>query len=301
MVLVACTVLSTAIPQKEIRPKAQSLKCYDCTCKTLPCSCDEFDTVTDDNTYCTILVDYSGDRASATFGHVNRNSTQVYIRDLPYILVEESIIFSDQLGRWSTRTNVVLYGCNWDSCNAPRLVQYLPEGFKMELPEKWLNDTVLGDKTTIRDCHHCPDAPQCGSETFLDTSRCPVKECSTTCIVSDTFNDPSKGELCYQSRCVLPEEESQIDSHHVELEGILYLNNETKKVELWEIDIYCRADDCSRPEIFQELKASLKSDFGDASVFENLKPGSTAATTMNIIFNGSIVSLAVLFSTLLKY
>ena len=253
LVLVVCATMSASVSQTKSQTRAEPLKCYNCTCTTLPCSCNSFETITDDDTYCVIIVEYFGQQVSTMFGHIDRDSTRVRIRDLPYLLVEESIVFSDSLGIWNTKTNIVLYGCNWDSCNRPDLVQYMPNGFQMRLPEAWLNSSILGTRLTIRDCHQCPNDPQCGTGTFLDASRCPVETCNTTCIVSESFDDPSNDKQCYESYCATPEEDLTIDPHRVELEGVLYLNKESRDVELWEVDLYCRADDCSRLEIFTEV------------------------------------------------
>ncbi|CAF2489307.1 unnamed protein product [Rotaria sp. Silwood2] len=65
----------------------------------------------------------------------------------------------------------------------------------MHLPEDWLNASILGTGQSERDCHECPDAPQCGTIDFLDASRCPIHSCNSTCIVSDTVNDPENGLL----------------------------------------------------------------------------------------------------------
>ena len=43
------------------------------------------------------------------------------------------------------------------------------------------------------------------------------------------------------------------DRHRIEIEGILYLQNQPPVIEVWTANIYCRADDCSRPTIFNEV------------------------------------------------
>jgi hypothetical protein len=235
--------------------------------------------------------------------HVDRESTQVHIRQFPYLVVEESILYTEQTGRWTTRTNFVIYGCDWDYCNHPSLIQYLPNSFQMRLPEAWLNSSILGTGQPVRDCHECPDEPQCGTTDFLDASRCPIQSCDTTCLVFDTFNNPDDDLLCYQSFCAPPDSEDfQIDTHRVEIEGILYLNKPTREVEIWEIDVYCRADDCSRPELFNELKSQLSVVVGDLSALETngqsttrppLPPGSATSICINMYL------LSILFITIL--
>ncbi|UJR25668.1 hypothetical protein I4U23_007019 [Adineta vaga] len=231
-------------------------------------------------TYCLLMRENYGQSTWITLGHLDQDSTRVHIRDFPYLLVEESIIYDEQLQRWNTITNFVVYGCDWDYCNHPSLIPYLPNTFKMRLPDSWLNTNVLGTGQPVRDCHECPEGPQCGTTDFLDPGRCPIKSCNTTCLVFDTFNDPSVDEQCYQSFCAPPDtEDYQIDTHRVEIEGIVYLHKPSREVEIWEIDLYCRADDCSRPEIFTELKTILTVDPGDLSPFDQTTSTSASTST----------------------
>jgi hypothetical protein len=198
--------------------------------------------------------EYFGQNVWVDFGHVDPESSGFYIREFPYLLVDESILYSEQTGLWNTLTNFIFYGCNWDYCNHPSLSPYLPTSFQMRLPETWLNTSVLGTGQPQRECHECPDAPQCGTSEFLDASRCPVRACNTTCLVRDTYDDPLNDLLCYQSFCIPPDSDFfEADRHRVNLDGILYIQKQPRAVELFEADIYCRADDCSRPEIWNEV------------------------------------------------
>lgn len=264
---ITTTTVTTTAP-----PIVKPLSCYECACYDVAdCSCNTIGVSDAASTYCTIvrINDPDGDFLIELL-HIDQNSTRVNIRKFPYILAEESIIYNETTESWYTRTNLIVYGCNTDLCNHPSLVPLLPGSFEMRLSDEWLNTNVLGNGSTIRNCHECPDAPQCGSETFLDSSRCPIKECNTTCLVSDVYNDPSLGEFCYQSYCAPPDTpQFTIDPHRVEIEGLIY-GDEQEKLEIWEIDIYCQADDCSRPEIFDELRANLTVEKGNLSlIFDN--------------------------------
>ena len=242
-----------AIPQR---------RCYDCYCRNDPhCPCNKTVMLPANSTHCTLVRENIGQDFWISFEHNDEQSTRIFIREFPYILIEESIIYSEQTERWNTITNFVVYGCNWDYCNHPSLVPFLPSTFQMRLPETWLNDNILGTGQPVRECHECRDGPQCGTTDFLDPSRCPIESCNTTCLVSDTVNDPEDGLLCYQSFCASPDQEDlEIDRHRVEIEGVLYLNKYPREVQLWEIDLFCRADDCSRPELFNEVGSSMFSD-----------------------------------------
>ena len=237
-------------------PTIPQRRCYDCYCyNDMNCACNRTTLMPSGSTYCTIVRQTVGQDTWISMEHIDRNSTRVFIREFPYLLVEESIVYREKTGLWDTFTNLVVYGCDWDYCNEPRLVPYMPSSFQMRLPETWLNDSVLGTGQPVRDCHQCPEAPQCGSNSFLDASRCPIRQCNTTCLLLDTFNNPADDLQCYQSFCLPADtEDYQLDKYRVEIEGILYLRKADRQVELWEVDIYCRADDCSRPEIFNEVR-----------------------------------------------
>jgi hypothetical protein len=244
-----------AIFNETYDPTIPQRRCYECYCSgASSCSCDKTTIRPANSTYCVIDRINIGQEYYFDLGHLDQSSTRIRIRDFPYLLLEESILYSEQTGVWNTITNFVVYGCNWDYCNHPSLVPSLPTSFQMRLPETWLNTNVLGTGTPVRSCHECPEAPQCGTMEFLDAGRCPIRDCNTTCLVSDTFDDPANDLQCYQSYCApVGSDGAPDDRHRVEIEGILYLSKQPRSVELWEVDIFCRADDCSRPEIFGEV------------------------------------------------
>ena len=251
---------------------AGQLRCYDCYCLDDPlCPCNKtLSLPTTDGTYCTLIRVYDGQDFLIVYEHIDQSSTRLFIREFPYMLVEESILYVDEIGRWVTRPSLIIYGCNTDLCNDPSLTPRLPTDFQMRLPESWLNSSVLGSGAPVRDCHECPDEPQCGTHDFLNATQCPIRECNTTCFVADVFDDPSTDQLCYHSYCLPPDEDVLEFRHRVEIEGILYGNRPNAQLELWEVQVFCRADDCSRPEIFKELESQLTVDLGDLSTFFNI-------------------------------
>ncbi|CAF4351709.1 unnamed protein product, partial [Adineta steineri] len=184
-------------------------------------------------------------------------ATLMYIEEFPYALVEESIDYNEKTGLWFTTTNFIVYGCNWNYCNKPEYIPLLPNSYQMRLSEAWLNSSILGNGQPISNCHQCPEQAHCGTTDFLEENTCPIQSCNTTCLVLDTYEDPEYDYLCYQSFCLPPDtQDYQLDRHKVEIEGIVYASQQDV-VHLWEIDIYCRANDCSRPGIFKELRGNL--------------------------------------------
>ncbi|CAF1377232.1 unnamed protein product, partial [Adineta steineri] len=263
-------------------PNIPQRRCYDCYCHNQPnCTCERTTIMAANQTYCMIMRESYGQDVWTSLGHISQDSTRVHIQDFPYLLVEESILYDEQLNRWDTITNFVVYGCNYDLCNHPSLIPSMPNSFQMRLSEAWLNTNIKGTGQPIRNCHECPDGPQCGHSDYLDTSHCPIKECNTTCLVLDTFDKPNDDLQCYQSFCAPPDSDDfHIDTHRVEIEGLIYLNKQPLSVELWEVDIYCQADDCSRPEIFTELKSDLTVVIGDLSPF-NPQTSTSSQSTNN--------------------
>jgi hypothetical protein len=243
-------------------PTIPQRRCYECYCSDASissCSCNRTTVRPAASTYCVIDRLNIGEAYYIDLGHIDRSSSRIYIRNFPYLLVEESIFYNESTGIWNTTTNYVIYGCDWDYCNHPSLVPYLPASFQMRLPESWLNSSVLGSGQPVRDCHQCPDTAYCGTLDFLDASRCPIQACNTTCVVSDIFDDPSNNLQCYQSFCVpFGGDSDPYDRHRIEIEGILYLSNQPRSVELWEVDIFCRADNCSEPEIFNDVSYFIR-------------------------------------------
>ena len=243
-------------------PTIPQRRCYDCFCSNFNnCTCAKIKPLPANETHCIISREIYGQTAWGYVGHLSEDSSKVHIRDFPYIVVQESILYSEQTGLWNTVTNYVLYGCNWDLCNDLNLEKYLPNSFQMRLNETWLNSSVLGSGLPVRNCHECPYGPVCSVNSSIDGDQCPIMECNTTCLVYDTYDDPSHGMQCYQSFCLPPDTEFyQPERHRIEIEGILYLHKQPRSVELWEVDIFCRADDCSRPGIFDEVCCLLQNE-----------------------------------------
>ncbi|CAF4019845.1 unnamed protein product [Rotaria sp. Silwood2] len=246
------------------------LKYYSCECtSSTTCACTSFEVVSLDDTYCIIAREHRDQDISFNFTYLDYYASYNYILEAPFVVVEETISYDERTARWLTATNLVLYGCNWNSCNKSELISLLPNTFQMRLPETWLNTSILGTGRLVRDCHECPDAPQCGTTDFLDSSRCPIHSCNTTCRVSDTFNDPAFELLCYQSFCISSsDDQNDINHHRVEIEGLTYAS-EPNDVKIWEIDLYCRADNCSNPEVFKELREQINIQIGTLAALFN--------------------------------
>ncbi|CAF0800747.1 unnamed protein product [Didymodactylos carnosus] len=237
---------------------ANGRECYTCACpaNSLNCPCSTTDVQETDITYCIINRDHKNQGYSTYLGFLPRNSSKYSIKNPHYISIREVIHYNDSAKEWDTNPDGIIYGCDWDRCNSPDLVPKLPNSFSLALPESWLSNFILGSNPGS--CHECSDDPNCGTDDFLDVGRCPEKACNDTCVLREYFENPDSGEFCYQSSCFTEASSPayDLDTHRIEIDAIYYLDS--KIFNVWEIDIFCRADDCSRPEIFKEIRANLE-------------------------------------------
>ncbi|CAF1400673.1 unnamed protein product, partial [Didymodactylos carnosus] len=252
-------------------------------------------------TYCVIIRDkLDEDTYDISLEHIERNSTKVFVKTPHYISVQESIMYDESEKYWYTRHDEITYGCNWDLCNKPEIISLLPNSFDLRLRKSWLDENILENPTiTSRDCHECSDFEVCAdTQFFIDESRCPVKSCSGTCFVKDRFDKPDSTEFCYNSKCTDDSGPgNEINKHKIILEAIWYLDE--KKLDLWEIDVFCRADDCSRIEIFDEIRKNLISTINVDDKFYDLYQQTTnkPPTTDNsptVFIRSTIVSLVII-------
>lgn len=252
------------------KPISNPITCYQCECPDgISCQCNEGPIVSSDDDFCVIIRESFGQSIYTYSDSYSVYNADRFIYDFPFTLVEESIDYDERSGRWNTQTNLVIYGCNWNLCNKPALIPLLPNSYQMRLPETWLNASILGSGQPVQSCHICPDDLYCGDADYLDANVCPIGSCNTTCRVVDTYEDPDEDYLCYQSSCLLPEQEvNSQNRHRVEIEGLIFASD-PDTVELWQIEIYCRANNCSSPTIFRELGQQLKLDIGNLGAIFN--------------------------------
>jgi hypothetical protein len=158
---------------------SNSLVCYECGCDHTDLSlCDcGFTSEFSDNDYCTIFEERYIDETYIELSRIPRNSTWVFIRDPYYILTLESIRYNKTSLQWTTWTNGILYGCDWDRCNSPNLIDVLPSSFQLVINPTWLNTNILGTGS-VSSCYHCP-TETCGNKTNpINFSNCSVQTCT---------------------------------------------------------------------------------------------------------------------------
>ncbi|CAF4635228.1 unnamed protein product, partial [Rotaria magnacalcarata] len=75
--------------------------------------------------------------------------------------------------------------------------------------------------------------------------------------------------------------------YRLDIEGVVYLQQDRSSYDIWEIDVYCGAVNCSRPTIFEEIIDVLYYDIVDLIPFPSVRPTTTQAppTTSTPIAN----------------
>jgi hypothetical protein len=251
-------------------PSTLTLLCYQCNnCTDLSCKCDTVVSNHTQNFYCILL------RESSPFGYnieiklSPRNATKYYIYDPYYISVEETISYDDRSERWFSNSRKMTYACQTDNCNRADLLKQLPHnGLSLMLPHDWLNENLLRkpDKNmTI--CYQCPDEAICSDTTHVNMSKCnEKKDCQGSCIMTETYEQAETTQFCYQSFC---SDESSIGPEmmtpEISITAVYYINK--NQFEVVELDVKCNGDDCSRLEIFQDIKSKLEKDLNGIQPF----------------------------------
>lgn len=161
-----------------------SLICYDCACSSTDISaCNCTDTVTaEDGAHCTIIENFDPSNSSVELSAASLNSSYVRIKDAYYIIVDDTIFYNETASDWKTKTNGVVYGCDWDYCNDDTLISSLPNTFNLNISPTWLNENIYGSGS-VNDCHNCSDE-QCGNETYsVNDILCPFASCDNSTTV----------------------------------------------------------------------------------------------------------------------
>ncbi|CAF4318721.1 unnamed protein product, partial [Adineta steineri] len=250
-----------------------SLVCQECFCSLANISaCDCSPTVTaPDGSHCLIIEDLDPENPYVQLTYAETNSSYVRIKDTYYVIVDESIYYNETTTTWNTKTKRVVHGCDWDNCNQFSLYEALPDTFKLTINDAWLNENIYGDGS-ITECNTCSNQT-CGIN--IDQNLCPITTCenSTRCSMYNLWHDVDTGESCYESRCALPEFSDEYnednEKYQVQIEAIVYLAQNRSNFDIWELDINCAVENCTRPSIFLEIKGQI---LGNASVLPIFPP-----------------------------
>jgi hypothetical protein len=155
-----------------------SLYCYECSCDTsnqFECDCG-YATETYEQDYCVILESRGADSTYVYLYRIPRNATWLYVEDSYFILTIETISYNTTAADWYTWPSQVIYGCDWDLCNSPSLINVLPNSFQLSIDKTWLSTNIYGTGT-INNCHTCTSQICTDAGSSFNSSQCPLTPC----------------------------------------------------------------------------------------------------------------------------
>jgi hypothetical protein len=269
-----------------------TLVCYECEeCTDITCTCNNTITTETKDSYCILLRENLSNGVNVEIKHIPRNSTNYYVSDPYYISVEETILYDKTTERWLSQSKKITYACQTDKCNQPNLLRQLPSnGLSLTLPSEWLNENLLrkADKSTTL-CNEYSAERICGNrQYFINKTQCEVINCQDLCIMGETFSEAQSIQFCYESFCLSNERQPEIA-----INAIYYINN--KRFEIIETDIICNGDDCSRLEIFKDIKEKLQIDYN------GIQPFLPANHAKSIYPTSIIILMMILLQNLIFY
>ncbi|CAF4733525.1 unnamed protein product, partial [Rotaria sp. Silwood2] len=132
--------------------------------------------------YCVIAEERLLDTTNIQLTRLPRGTTLVDVEDPYYIFLQESIRYNQTANSWYLRTTGAIFGCDWDLCNSPSLINGLPASFNLSIDKDWLDTNIYGTGSTTQ-CHHCP-FEMCGdSGNPINFTQCPMTTCDNATTV----------------------------------------------------------------------------------------------------------------------
>jgi len=168
-----------------------SLRCYECSCEAsnqFECDCG-YTTDYYDQDYCVIVEQRDIDATYVDLYRIPRNATWLYVEDTYFILIIESIRYNLTTMDWYVWPSAIIYGCDWDLCNSPSLINVLPNSFSLSINKTWLNTNIYGNGS-VSSCNDCTSGVCGGPQNPFNSSQCPLTTCTsaTSVIYSNHFS-----------------------------------------------------------------------------------------------------------------
>ena len=63
-----------------------------------------------------------------------------------------------------------------------------------------------------------------------------------------------------------------MDKYKLQIKIIVYLSKNRSKFDIWELDVFCGTEHCSRPTIFQQVRTLLSIDTSHLTSFPLIRP-----------------------------
>lgn len=161
------------------------LFCYTCNCPlfdTTACNCSNVTNVVT-VAHCIITKDFDASNSNVELSSSSISSSYSRIKDPYYIIVDESIFYNETTAQWETKTNQVVYGCDWDNCNSFDFITALPTSFNITIDPIWLNENIYSNQS-VNGCYNCSNEI-CGNQTNpIDYNLCQFTSCNNSTTVS---------------------------------------------------------------------------------------------------------------------
>ncbi|CAF1044210.1 unnamed protein product [Rotaria magnacalcarata] len=259
-----------------------TLDCFDCkNCDSIAsCTCDTIKSVDANNSYCILLRETSQGANNFEIRHIPWDYTP-YISDPYHISVVETISYNEITRRWFSISNKIIYACQTDRCNRADLLKQLPaNGLSLMLPDNWLSENLLrkSSKDTII-CRECISENKCNHGTrIINADQCSVKICQSACLMDEKFDTTDRTQFCYESVC---SDDESVDPKfllsQITITAVYYINK--KQLETVEMNVVCNGADCSRLQIFRDVRNKLQKDLNNIKPFLPMNHGNTIYST----------------------
>ncbi|CAF4556730.1 unnamed protein product [Rotaria sp. Silwood1] len=229
------------------------LQCYKCSCSIKP-----GETTCTDDSELQCVIEYVEDSycfISRLSNHLkfdhNPNSDLIFLESLHYIQEKEDIIFLESNSTWELSSILEFsYGCDWNLCNTPRILSFLPRSLTYTIDSSLLTNTLIAEPTEpFTTCLTCTE---CANST--DEVTCPTSACNGTCFINGYFDQP----ILNSSLCFFPFESVCIEENlntSVRITGIYYIDDDI--FDILDIDIWCNKTDCNNPSNAQIIKQNI--------------------------------------------
>ena len=164
-----------------------SLVCYTCECPSTDiaaCNCSS-ETNAAVGAHCVITKGFDPADNNVTLSTSSSlSSSYSRIKDTYYIIVDETVFYNETVAQWETKTNQVVYGCDWDNCNSFDLIADLPNSFNITINQPWLDQNIYGNGSITTGCNNCSSGI-CGNQTDpIDYDLCSLSPCDNSTTVS---------------------------------------------------------------------------------------------------------------------
>ncbi|CAF1033950.1 unnamed protein product, partial [Didymodactylos carnosus] len=221
-----------------------------------------------ENSYCEIRVSSN----ELEVDH-NPNSALQELFSEHYIRATETIVHRN--GDWQPASVIqISYGCDWNLCNDPRIISFLPTSLNFKIDSTFLTNLLTPDTEPLSTCYSCSKCID-----SLDNLNCSTESCTGTCFIEDHIDDASVNtddcKFAFETSCV-----SDVLDSSVEVTGTYYISDQSQS-SVNTIDIYCRRTNCNNPRIAEQIRGntSFTTTINDIMTF---RPSNISVLPLNI-------------------